>query len=33
MGKQPHNTHGYKAIKMVVFGYIKMITAKHYQHL
>ena len=31
--KQPYNTHGYKAIEMAVFEYIKLITAKHYQHL
>jgi len=31
--KQPYNTHGYKAIEMAVFECIKLITAKHYQHL
>jgi len=31
--KQPYNTHGYKAIEIAVFEYIKLITAKHYQHL
>jgi len=25
--------HGYKEIEMAVFEYIKLITAKHYEHL
>ena len=31
--KKPFNTHGYKEIEMAVFEYIKLITAKHYEHL
>jgi len=31
--KKPSNTHGYKEIEMAVFEYIKLITAKHYEHL
>jgi len=31
--KKPFNTHGYKEIEMTVFEYIKLITAKHYEHL
>jgi len=31
--KKSFNTHNYKEIEMAVLGYIKLITAKHYEHL
>jgi len=31
--KKPLKMHGYKEIEMAVFEYIKLITAKHYEHL
>jgi len=31
--KQTYNTHGYKELEIAVFEYIKLLTAKHFQHL